>query len=164
MTRDGTVAIRDGIVADVEPLADLWFEGRQDAHAGILPAQLARLRTRESFRDRLAAGLPALRVAERGEVPVGFTLLKGDELDQFYVSAEARGGGIAQTLMADALARLRAGGTTLAWLACAIGNHRAARFYEKAGWRLAGTVTHRLQTGDGVFPLEVWRFEINLLS
>jgi hypothetical protein len=43
-----------------------------------------------------------------------------------------------------------------------VGNHRAARFYEKSGWRLAGTVVDPAETSSGPFPLEVWRYEKRL--
>ncbi len=63
--------------------------------------------------------------------------------------------------MADAEARLAADGVEIAWLACAIGNERAARFYEKCGWRRAGTVVYQPDAGNGT-PLEVWRYEKRL--
>lgn len=40
--------IRDAVDADLVPLARLWHQGWTDAHAGILPEALARLRTAES--------------------------------------------------------------------------------------------------------------------
>ncbi|WP_239025121.1 GNAT family N-acetyltransferase [Rhodoligotrophos defluvii] len=95
--------------------------------------------------------------------PLGFYLLKGDELNQLYVGSEARGSGIASTLIAHAEARLRQIGVETAWLACAIGNERAARFYEKSGWCRSGVVVSRLPTPDGVVELEVWRYEKRLL-
>jgi len=39
----------------------------------------------------------------------------------------------------------------IAWLACAIGNERAARFYEKCGWHRTGVVTSRLDAPSGNF-------------
>ena len=65
-------------------------------------------------------------------------------------------------LMTDVEAQLSARGVATAWLACAIGNARAARFYEKSGWHLAKTVVSRLDTVDGPFDLEVWRYEKHL--
>ena len=65
-------------------------------------------------------------------------------------------------LIADAEARLIEEGVEVAWLACAIGNHRAARFYEKSGWHLARTFVSPLDTGAGIFLLEVWRYEKTL--
>ena len=89
-------------------------------------------------------------------------MLKGDELYQLYVSAEARGTGAAAALMADAESRLAGGGVELAWLACAGGNERAARFYEKCGWCRAGTVTYQPDAANGAPALEVWRYEKRL--
>jgi GNAT superfamily N-acetyltransferase len=94
--------------------------------------------------------------------PPGLCFLHGDELYQLFVAAEARGSGVAAALIADAERRLAAYGFEVAWLACAIGNERAARFYEKCGWRRVGTMINPLDTPDGVLPLEVWRYEKRL--
>jgi ribosomal protein S18 acetylase RimI-like enzyme len=150
---------RDALADDIEPLAQLWLDGWRDAHADILPVELARLRTLDSFRERLVAGLADTRVIGPRAAPVGFTMLKGDELYQVYVSKAARGTGVAATLVADAERRLAARGVATAWLACAIGNERAARFYEKQGWRRIGTVVNVAETSQGGFSLDVWRYE-----
>jgi ribosomal protein S18 acetylase RimI-like enzyme len=89
-------------------------------------------------------------------------MLKGDELYQFYVAAEARGSGVAAELMDDAERQLAAGGVSTAWLACAIGNERAARFYEKRGWRRVATMTYEAETSEGPFPIDNWRYEKDL--
>jgi GNAT superfamily N-acetyltransferase len=151
--------VRDAHESELDHLAKLWYDGWQDAHAPLMPAELRRLRTLESFRDRLHAGLDRIRVIGPRGAPFAFSMLKGDELYQFYVSAEARGTGVASQLMADAEARLAANGVATAWLGCAIGNDRAARFYEKAGWQRVRTEVVQLDTFEGPFPLEVWRFE-----
>ncbi len=78
------------------------------------------------------------------------------------MSPEARGSGVAAVPIADAEARFAERGVETAWLACAIANHRAARFYEKSGWRLAGMVVNPAETSSGPFPLEVWRYEKRL--
>jgi GNAT superfamily N-acetyltransferase len=91
--------------------------------------------------------------------PVGFCIVKADELYQLFVSASARGSGVAAALVADAESRLARSGVTTAWLACAIGNDRAARFYEKCGWRRIGTEVIPAETEQGPYALEVWRYE-----
>jgi len=149
-------------VSEIDALARIWFDGWQDAHARLLPAELARLRTLQSFQERLSASLDHVRVAETADAPVGFCMTKGAELHQLYVSTAARGSGLAATLILDAEARLREGGVHRSWLACAIGNVRAARFYEKHGWTRTGIVIEHLETGTGTFPLEVWRYEKSL--
>jgi GNAT superfamily N-acetyltransferase len=154
--------VRAAEEAEIDHLAKLWFDGWQDAHSKIVPAELARLRTLESLRDRLRAALPTVRVIGPTGIPVGFYMLKRDELYQFYVSAQSRGSGVAGVLIRDAETQLVAGVVETAWLACAIGNDRAARFYEKSGWHRVGTMVSHLETSDGRFLLEVWRYEKSL--
>jgi GNAT superfamily N-acetyltransferase len=152
------IHVRRAERVDIPPLAKLWHDGWHDAHAHLLPAEIIRVRTPESFPPRLQAALADVGVVGPVGSPAGFYMLKPDELYQFYVSVEARGTGVAQALLVDAEARLSASVQT-AWLACAIGNARAARFYEKSGWWRTGTMINRLETPDGEFPLEVWRYE-----
>jgi ribosomal protein S18 acetylase RimI-like enzyme len=156
--------VRAADATEIDQLARLWHSAWQDAHARIVPAELIRLRTLESFRDRLHAALPEVRVVGPSGAAVGFCIVKGDELYQLFVSAQSRGSGVAAALIADAEARLAGQGVETAWLACAIGNDRAARFYEKRGWRRAGTIVSRLDTPGGTFPLEVWRYEKSLTA
>ena len=162
MSSTAASLVRPAETAETGHLAQLWYDGWQDAHAHILPPELTRIRTLESFRDRLQAALADVRVVGPFPTPVGFCMLKGDELYQLYVSAEARGTGVAAALVADAEAQLAADGVELAWLACAVGNERAARFYEKCGWRRAGTVVYQPDAANGAPPLEVWRYEKRL--
>jgi len=154
--------IRPANRGEVPFLAQLWYDGWQDAHRNVVPKELARARTLDSFADRLLLALDRTFVARNGSDALGFYMLKGDELDQFYVSSAARGTGLAGALISDAEARMRENGTTVAWLACAIGNDRAARFYEKSGWQRAGVVISHLDTIHGPFDLEVWRYEKRL--
>jgi ribosomal protein S18 acetylase RimI-like enzyme len=154
--------VRNADPADVDPLAALWLEGWRDAHEGIVPKELARYRTLASFRERLAESLSQIRVIGPVGQPLGFSWTKEDELYQLYVSAAARGTGIARTLITDGEQQIAGVGIQAAWLACAIGNERAAKFYEKSGWHRIGVVTSKLPTPDGIFSLEVWRYEKDL--
>lgn len=152
-------SIRDAQLSELGLLGKIWFDGWQDAHMRIVPEELAQLRTLKDFEERLRTALTDVRVAETAGVPVGFYFLKGAELYQFYVSSNARGSGIAAALMSDAEFRLGESGVHTAWLACAIGNDRAARFYEKCGWIRTGTVTDNVEVQGGTFSLDVWRYE-----
>lgn len=154
--------VRPAEAAEIDHLAKVWYDGWQDAHAQIMPAELTRIRTLESFRDRLRAAPSDVRVVGPPAAPVGFSILKGDELYQLYVAAPARGSGVAAVLMADAEARLAEAGVEIAWLACAIGNDRAARFYDKCGWRRVGVVVYQADAVNGTLPLDVWRYEKRL--
>jgi ribosomal protein S18 acetylase RimI-like enzyme len=159
---DDSMDVRDAEDTEVDELARVWYDGWHESHAAIVPAELTRLRTLESFRQRLQQDLLNVRVVGPPGQPVGFCTVKGAELYQLFVSKSSRGTGLAAALIADAETRLAAGGVETAWLACAIGNERAARFYEKCGWHRVGTMANRLDTSIGQFPLDVWRYEKSL--
>jgi len=154
--------IRDAVADEVDALARLWHDAWHEAHARIVPPQLTGIRTLQDFTTRLREALDRTRVAGATGRPDGFCIVKGDELDHLFVAAHARGTGTAAALLADAESRLAAEGVELAWLACAIGNERAARFYEKSGWRRACVFVHRPQTPDGKLEIETWRYEKRL--
>jgi ribosomal protein S18 acetylase RimI-like enzyme len=162
MASRSQVAIRAAREADIPDLARIWYDGWHEAHAGLVPDALTRLRTLESFSERLHAALPHVRVAGAPDRAVGFCMVQGYEVYQLFVSSEARGSGVAAALVADAEDRLARSGVTRAWLACAIGNERAARFYEKCGWHRTGSMINYAETSSGPFPLEVWRYEKTL--
>src|SRR5437868_1834864 len=154
--------VRSTDAAEIDHLARLWYDSWHETHAPLVPPELTRLRTLESFRERLKATLPNIYVVGPLGAPVGFCVLKGEELYQLFVSPGAHGSGVAAALIADAEARLAERGVETAWLACAVGNDRAARFYEKSGWYLAGTFVIASETSNGPFPVEQWRYEKQL--
>ena len=156
--------VRPAEDADLERLTIVWHDGWRDAHEEILPPELTRLRTIDSFRDRLRVVLPLVRVIGPAGAPLGFSIVRDDELYQLFVAPQARGTGVAAALIADAETRLAQRGVETAWLACAIGNDRAARFYEKHGWRRVGTMVNLAETSNGTFPLETWRYEKSLIT
>jgi ribosomal protein S18 acetylase RimI-like enzyme len=151
--------VRSAERSEIAELARVWYDAWRDAHAEIVPGELTRLRTLESFTGRMEKMLPEVRVVGPIGAPAGFCMVKDDELDQLFVAAEARGSGAAAALIADGESRLAERGVELARLECAIGNERAARFYEKCGWRRAGAITSMVETSEGTLPLEVWRYE-----
>jgi GNAT superfamily N-acetyltransferase len=154
--------VRPADTAEIDHLARLWYDSWHETHAPLSPPELIRLRTLTSFRDRLQAALPSVSVVGPVRAPLGFCALKDDELNQLFVSADAHGSGVAAALIADAEVRLAERGVETAWLACAIGNYRAARFYEKSGWHMAGTFVVASETSIGPFPVEHWRYEKRL--
>ncbi|MBR1177809.1 GNAT family N-acetyltransferase [Bradyrhizobium sp. KB893862 SZCCT0404] len=154
--------VRPASTGEIDHLAQVWHDAWHGSHAALAPPELVRLRTLASFRDRLAVMLPGISVAGPAGAPLGFCAIRNDELYQLFVSSLAHGTGVAAALIADAEARLAARGVELAWLACAIGNNRAARFYEKSGWRNAGQFVMMSDTSNGPFPVDQWRFEKRL--
>lgn len=155
--------VRDAETTEIPQLAQLWLDAWRDGHEAVVPASLTALRTRDSFESRLRAFDNIRVVGERGAL-LGFSVLKGEELHQIFVAAEARGSGVAITLIDDAEARLAARGVRTAFLICTVGNARAARFYEKRGWRLAKTFVDHVETSAGPYALEVWRYEKDLAA
>lgn len=146
----------------LEQICAVWEAGWHEAHDKIVPPSLCALRTTDSFRERTLENLRHTRVVIGKSEVLGFCMVKNDELYQMYVSGCARGSGVAKALIDDAESRIRANGHNMAWLACAVGNERAARFYEKSGWTNAGCDVVNLDTSEGAYPMEVWRFEKKL--
>lgn len=154
--------VRRANVAEADALARLWYDAWHDAHAAIVPADLVSARTLESFRRRMMSMLPRMRVVGFVGEPTGFHFIERDELEHLFVAAEFRGCGVAKKLLDDAERALRESGVTTAWLACAIGNRRAANFYEKCGWQYDGPMINRLDVEGREYSLEVWRYEKTL--
>lgn len=98
--------VRRAEEGEIDHLARIWYDGWHEAHARIVPAEMTRLRTIESFRGRLEAALPNLRVAGPSGEPAGFCVVQGSELYQLFASARSRGSGVAAALIADAEARI----------------------------------------------------------
>ncbi|MEL6792921.1 MAG: GNAT family N-acetyltransferase [Pseudomonadota bacterium] len=139
--------------------AQVWLDAWRDGHLGNVPEALIKYRTLESFANRLAKMGDALRVAGPEGAPLGFCAIKEDELYQLFVSADARGTGLAKTLLADGERRIAAGGATVAFLDCAPGNDRAAAFYRKCGWTFREETTWDVETAEGPFAMPAWIFE-----
>lgn len=158
------VRIRPAVPADAERIAQIWELGWHDGHDGHVPQSLTRLRTAASFRERTARAIGSTRVAVvNGEI-VGFTVCCGDEVEQLYLAADARGSGIAGRMLADAACVVRAAGHAEPWLAVASGNTRARRFYERQGWSDAGAFTYDAQTEHGTIPVPCRRYVLLALG
>lgn len=142
----------------------IWTTGWADAHLHLVPKELAVLRTHESFEARLRSKSARTTVAIDDTGVLGVCIVNGNEVDQFYVAPRAQGSGVAQALMHHAEETIRTAGHRSAWLACTIGNTKAARFYEKCGWINVGATPVQLETAAGPFTLDIWRFEKQLVQ
>jgi ribosomal protein S18 acetylase RimI-like enzyme len=151
--------LRPATAADAEAIASLWHRGWPDGHLGNVPEELVRLRTPEDFRRRVPSRLPFTTVALLGERLAGFVMTHGDEIEQVYVAAEARGHGVADALMGHAEREIAARGHGVAWLAVVAGNTRARRFYERCGWRDAGGFDYAADVEGGTLPVPCRRYE-----
>ncbi|MEJ6394323.1 GNAT family N-acetyltransferase [Gymnodinialimonas sp. 2305UL16-5] len=141
--------VRDAEAGELDALAALWHDAWHDGHAVIVPKDLVALRTLDDFRARLPAMLDALRTIGPVGAPLGLCVIREDEMQQLFVAAEARGTGVAAQLLADAERRLAQAGVSEAWLDAAIGNDRAIRFYERAGWAKSRIADEPLDTAEG---------------
>lgn len=154
--------LRPALAGEYPVLARLWHDAWHEAHAAHVPPALTAQRTEASFLPRLEAAGDTLRVAGPPDAPLGFCAIKGDEIYQLFTTPAARGAGVAQTLLADGEARLRAGGTRRAWLDCIMENGRARMFYTRMGWTFTGPRDIDLYTSSGPFSLRVAIFEKDL--
>ena len=151
--------VKPAVSDDIPAIAALWRHGWMQGHGAAAPQSLTKQRTADEFLTRTTAHLKQTQVAWIDGQMAGFFMLEGDELYQFYVAPDFQGSGTARDLMAHAEAAL---GDGLKWLACLVGNDRAARFYEKSGWVLAATVPYEVETEDGPHTINAWRYEKRL--
>jgi GNAT superfamily N-acetyltransferase len=119
---------------DTPAVASLWHEAWHDAHGRLLPPDVLRHRTPDSFARRLPAFGADAFVVDDADGPVAFAALVGHEVDQFFVARRARGTGLAAGLMDRMESELARRGHATAELECAVGNLRARRFYEARGF------------------------------
>ena len=148
--------IEKATTADVGEVARLWHAGWHQAHADIVAEALVATRDLAEFTARTTARVDRTFVARQDGALAGFYMLEADELYQFYVAQAFQGRGVAVALMASA-ERALAGRS--AWLACTVGNDRAARFYEKAGWVRGAEQVYAVETAKGPLDVTVWRYE-----
>ncbi len=144
---------------DVPEIAACWHKGWHQGHGDIVPEALVRSRVLAEFTERTIRHLPQTVVARKDGAFAGFYILEGDELYQFYVDAAFQGQGVAGALMAAVEAALA---NRVAWLACSVGNNRAAAFYTKAGWQNIGEEIYPVETSGGPQSVTIWRFEKDL--
>ena len=145
--------------ADAAAIAQMWHLGWHQAHAAVVDADLVRLRTPAEFVSRTAAHLAQTHVTVIDGEIAGFFMLHESELYQFYVGITHQGSGLARRLMATAEAALAG---KRAWLACTVGNARAAAFYRNCGWVHVRTGPYEVETSAGPRIVEEWRFEKQL--
>ena len=155
-------SIRPAAEGDAPAIARVWHEAWGDGHVGHVPDGLLAHRRPEHFAARAAERVAHSWVAEVvGEV-VGFVTVDGDELEQIFVLASARGTGVATELLRTGTDAIRAAGHDVAWLAVVAGNARARAFYERQDWVDAGPLAYEAGTDDGTFVVPCRRYETPL--
>ena len=163
-TRSTEPMIRAASESDVDDIARIWDEGWADGHAGHVPEELYRHRTPETYPPRVIERIGSTWLAERDGAALGFAVVIGDEVEQVYVDAAARGTGVAALLLEHAEHAIAGAGHERAWLAVVSGNARARAFYERAGWRDAGAVDYEAETASGFVLVPCRRYEKSLTA
>lgn len=165
MSRPMSVSLRDEPVvraatsADVAAIARIWHDGWADGHAGHVPEDLYRHRTSETYPPRVRERIGQTWLVERDGVVLGFVVVIGDEVEQVYVDAPARGTGLAAMLLEHAERVIADAGHANAWLAVVAGNARARAFYDRAGWHDAGAFEYEAETAAGFVLVPCRRYE-----
>ena len=116
-----------------------------------MPDELTRHRPDDYFRRQAATWTPLTTLAvDAADNIVGIVIVDGDELVQLAVSRGIRHLGVGSALLQAAEEEIGVEHES-AWLAVVPGNARARRFYEKKGWRDAGSYAHVAPGGpDGI--------------
>ena len=130
------VELRRGRAEDAAVLASIHVRSRTTAMPWMALVH-DETETRDWMEHHVLAHQHVL-VAERDGAVVGFAAVHDDWLEQLYLEPEAIGTGVGRSLL-EAAQALRPDGLQL-W--CFTENHRARRFYERAGFEL-------VEQGDG---------------
>ncbi|HEY7043809.1 MAG TPA: GNAT family N-acetyltransferase, partial [Nocardioidaceae bacterium] len=100
--------IRPADADDAEDIAQIWYDAWSDGHRGNVPEALLAYRTRDQFSPRAAERVPHSWVAEVDGRTVGFVTVDGDEVEQIFVDATARGTGLATLLLDEGVRTIKA--------------------------------------------------------
>ena len=162
------MVIRDAVKSDVTAIAHLHAESWRSAYRGILSEDFLE---NHAHGDRLAAWQERFSakaqkpmfviVANEGKQLAGFACVFPDEdalygsfLDNLHVAPQLTGQGIGRRLLSETADRLLTSGSSAGlYLWVLEQNHRARRFYEKAGGILAGSVVSSMPDGQRVSAL-----------
>jgi GNAT superfamily N-acetyltransferase len=162
------MVIRDATMSDVTAIAHLHAESWRSAYRGILSdvylenrAHGDRLTAWQERFSATARNPMFVIVAEAGAQHEGFACVFPDEdtdfgsfLDNLHVSPQLTGRGIGRQLLSEAATRLLTNGSRSGLYLWVIEqNHRARRFYERAGGLFAGSVVNSMPDGQRVAAL-----------
>ena len=137
--------VRAATEGDIAATAVVATASYAAAFADILGPEILAGYDQAFFAARFAACLARLRVAEFDGAIAGFSLVTEGHLDMLFIAPACQGRGVGQELLSDAEAR----GTVS--LESFRDNHRARRFYEQFGWRLAAEYAREFAGAIGHF-------------
>lgn len=152
------IQIRAARPDDADAVASIWYPGWRDGHLGLVPEELARARTRESFWSRAPERVGDTTVAVVEGAVAGFVMVVADEVEQVYVGSEHRGTGVAAVLIEQAERLVAENRHPEAWLAVVPGNARARAFYQRAGWTDEGPFDYLASVNGDVVAVPCHRY------
>jgi ribosomal protein S18 acetylase RimI-like enzyme len=146
--------IRAATQADAEAIADVEARAWRWAYSDFIdPEDMRDPYTRRApWSEYIAAG--GVHVFDQDGVVAGYAVVRGDELSGLYVDPSAQGAGVGGQLLRDAEERLRAAGTTRAFLLVYADNAHGRAFYERNGWERVGELL-----GAGEWRAPGYRYE-----
>jgi GNAT superfamily N-acetyltransferase len=159
---------RDATADDAAAIAGLHAESWRSAYRGTFADHFLENRVhderRESWQARFSGGESEpffVLLAENAGQIAGFAcvfpekdLIWGSYLDNLHVAPELTGKGIGRNLLSEIVLRLdRIGSRGGLYLWVVERNHRARRFYEKAGGSIVGSEVHTMPDGQKVVAL-----------
>jgi len=168
--------IREAQPGDARAIAEVHVLAWQQAYADMLPADfLAALRVQDreaAWAESLTRGTPSLRVAEHGSRIVGFSAFgpcrdrgaapTDHELWALYVLREHWSTGCGRRLWLASRSAMVERHATRISLWVLVGNERATRFYESAGFRAQPESLQAFTLGST--PVTEMRYEMDLVT
>lgn len=154
--RGGAIRYRNARLQDAAALAAFSAESFVDSFGHLYPPEDLAAYISEKYGSarqsaEISDPLTHYRLALRGKAIVGYCKIgacglpidgaNGEtaiELHRLYVDESAKGAGVAQTLMDEALAWARARGARALYLSVWENNHRAQNFYRRYGFEHIG--------------------------
>jgi len=126
--------IRPATPDDRTAIVEILHHGWHDGHAHLVPPEVIPLRTLDCIDDIYGASTDTFFVAEEEGRVLGFVAVNGDELTKLFIARNARGGGVAEKLLAFGEQKIAEAGFAVARLLCQVGNIPAEKFYARTGW------------------------------
>jgi GNAT superfamily N-acetyltransferase len=148
---------RFALLSDVSDVAVLYHSIWHETHAEFMPDEECARRTLAFFEERMRALLPTTLVEEQEGTIMAFSSWNGPLLGQMFVTPAYRGTGLASYLMATTEYTMASKGVRKAELHCVVGNVRARRFYERAGWCHDGEILEEVAGRNGRNGVPFWR-------
>lgn len=142
---------------EVRVVARLYHDTWHESQARFQDARIAAYRNLDFFLRRAGREIGASLAAWDEGRCVGYAAWNGDVLERLFVASDARGLGIGRLLLAASEEAMSAAGIDEAMLNCLVGNDGARRFYERHGWKYAGTRVLPARWAHGTVDVQAWK-------